>query len=101
MSEISYERLKEIFQAERRLREGLQPVQSPVTVAEASTLALLMLTLMYDADHEDWQLGLFIGFPEETNGEPCWEYDDGPYYDDLTTALTIPSTTDASEETKR
>ena len=83
MNEIPYERLKEFCQAERRLKEGHQwPAFLPPTVEEISILAHLMLTVMYGGEHEDWELGKFIGWPEENEFEPTWEFDDGPYYDE-------------------
>ena len=76
--DITYERLKELCQAKRRVEEGHEKPPTPPTIEEYSSLAHLWLTLRYDKDHEDWELGRFIGFPEENNGKPTWEYDDGP-----------------------
>lgn len=82
MSEIPYERLKELFQAERRFKEGGQQPPASPSLEEASSLAGLMLAIMHNGEREDYELGKFMGFPEETNFEPYWEYDDGPAYDD-------------------
>lgn len=78
MSEIPYERLKQLFQAERKFKEGNVRPPPPATLEEASTLAHLMLTIMHADRCEDFELGKFSGWPEENNFKPYWEYDDGP-----------------------